>query len=464
MGVSSNTSSTRRAGGLAGKRVLVGLIVVSFAVFVVGSFVFAYLFLLSASMQIQQGGLPRIGVPGPVSGSPSSPAQGGGQKAASPTQEPAAKRRLNILLLGLDQRDDERGAPTRSDTMIVVSIDQVKKTAAMISLPRDMWVEIPGYANNRINVANFLGDANKLPGGGPGLAKKTVEYNFGLKIDYYARVNFRGFEKIVDTLGGITVNVERPIVDHEYPTEDYETMSIYIPAGIQQMNGKVALQYARSRHSENDFGRAKRQQRVLLAIRDKALALDVVPKLPSLMGTMKDMVDTDIPPQEVLRLAMLAKEIDVKSISSLVVDERLATPFKGEGGADLLMPKKAEIKAAIAALFLDPAVKSESAKIEVSNGSGKSGLATKIGEYLIAQGFDVTKVVTADRSDYRQTQIVMVSDKKATANALAETLRLGQQAITAAPATTAPTGSAAKTRDGEPDIRVILGQDFRLPE
>lgn len=230
------------------------------------------------------------------------------------------------------------------------------------------------------------------------------------------------------------------------------------------MNGKVALQYARSRHSENDFGRAKRQQRVLLAIRDKALALDVVPKLPSLMGTMKDMVDTDIPPQEVLRLAMLAKEIDVKSISSLVVDERLATPFKGEGGADLLMPKKAEIKAAIAALFLDPAVKSESAKIEVSNGSGKSGLATKIGEYLIAQGFDVTKVVTADRSDYRQTQIVMVSDKKATANALAETLRLGQQAITAAPATTAPTGSAAKTRDGEPDIRVILGQDFRLPE
>lgn len=464
MGVSSNTSSNRRSRGAVGKRLAIGLIVASFLVFVAGSFVFAYLFFFSASAQVSQGALPKIQIPSIPPSSPGDLTQTPAQKAASPTQEPAAKRRLNILLLGLDQRDDERGAPTRTDTMIVVSIDQERKTAAMISMPRDMWVEIPGYANNRINVANFLGDVNKLPGGGPGLAKMTVERNFGLKINYYARVNFRGFEKIVDTLGGITVNVDRAIVDHEYPTEDYEVMSIYIPAGVQHMNGRVALQYARSRHSENDFGRAKRQQRVLVAIRDKALALDVIPKLPSLMGTMKDMIETDIPPQEILRLAVLAKEIDTKNIHSLVIDEKLVTPFKGEGGADLLMPKRDEIKAAIAAIFMDPAVKAEAARIEVSNGGAKSGLATRAGEYLISEGFDIVKVSSADRNDYKNSQILVAGGKMATAKSLAETLKIGQQSIVTLPVANPSTGGASKSRSDEADIKIILGQDFKLPE
>ena len=150
--------------------------------------------------------------------------------------------------------------------------------------------------------------------------------------------NFRGFERIVDTLGGVTVDVENPIRDNEYPTEDYGTMSIYIPTGVQHMNGKVALQYARSRHSENDFGRAKRQQNLLVAIKDKALALDVIPKIPSLMGTMKDMIDTDIPPTDILRLAGLAKGINSTRVSSLVIDEKLAIPFRGEGGQTYWLP------------------------------------------------------------------------------------------------------------------------------
>ncbi|MGI5835214.1 MAG: LCP family protein [Chloroflexota bacterium] len=448
---------------MLGKRLIIGLIVASFLVFVAGSFVFAYLFLFSASAQVQQGSLPQIQIPSLPQDNPGAPTQTPTQQAASPTQEPEDGGRLNILLLGLDQRDDERGAPTRTDTMIVVSIDPKKKIAAMISLPRDMWVEIPGFANNRINVANFLGDLNKLPGGGPELAKKTVERNFGLKIDYYARVNFRGFEKIVDTLGGITVNVEKAIIDHEYPTEDYEVMSIYIPAGVQHMNGTVALQYARSRHSENDFGRAKRQQKVLLAIREKALALDVIPKIPSLMGTMKDMIDTDIPPQEMIRLGMMAKDIDADNVHSLVIDQKLVTPFKGEGGADLLMPKKEEIKAAISALFLDPKVKSEAATIEVANGSGQSGLATRTGEYLISQGFDVVDVSSADRNDYKTTQILVNTGKTATAKALAEILKLSQQSIVMSPAATPSTSAVRKSWSNEPDIKIILGQDFKLP-
>ncbi len=462
-----NPSSPSRSGGWStSKKLLAGLVGVSFLVFVAGSFVFAYFFLFTASAQVSQSGIPKISVSPLLPNIPGVPTQTAEQKGSSgPAEEPADKRRINILLLGVDQRDDERGVPTRSDSMIVVSIDQDKKTAAMISFPRDLWVEIPGFAPNRLNVPNFLGDANKVPGGGPALAMKTMEHNFGLKIDYYARVNFRGFEKIVDTLGGVTIDVERAIVDNEYPTEDYETMRIYIPAGVQHMNGKVALQYARSRHSESDFGRAKRQQMVLLAIREKALALDVIPRLPSLMGTLKDMVDTDIPPQEILRLAVLAKDIDSKGIGNLVIDDKLVTPFRGEGGADLLSPNTAEIKAAIAALLSDPALKAEAAKIEVANGSGTAGLATKTGEYLMSQGVEKVTVTSADRNDYKKTQIILNdSDKKTTAVFLADALGLGNQTIVPRGAAGASTSTTFGASTAVPDILVILGQDFNLPE
>ncbi len=463
MGVSANTSQGQQGEGKGSNKLVFALIAGSFLVFVLGSFVFAYLFLFSASAQVYPDILPKIGG---VSLAPNLSAPPDDRSAAVPP-DTVDKKRLNILLLGLDQRDDERGVPTRSDSMIVVSIDQANKRAAMISFPRDMWVQIPGYADNRINVANFLGDAYKYPGGGPALAKKTMEVNFGLKIDYYARINFRGFEKIVDTLGGVDVNVENAIRDDEYPTEDYETMRIYIPAGRQHMNGKVALQYARSRHSENDFGRAKRQQKLLLAIKDRALQLDVIPKLPSLMGTMKDMVETDIPASEILRLARLAKDVSGGNVSNLVIDEKLARPFVGDGGADLLAPNKPEIRKAIAAVLADPVVKSEAARIEVSNGTARSGLATKTGDYLLDEGFDVVKISTAERTDYKNTQILVMGDKKGTAALLAEALKVGQQAIVTAPrptpATSSTAASAAKADPG-PDIKIILGADYNLPQ
>jgi hypothetical protein len=285
-----------------------------------------------------------------------------------------------------------------------------------------------------------------------------VEANFGLKIDYYARINFRGFEKIVDTLGGIDVNVEKAIVDNEYPTEDYGTKRIYIPAGKQHMNGTVALEYARSRHSEDDFGRAHRQQVVLLAIKDRALQMDVIPKLPALVSTFKDMVETDMPPQEILRLAALAAQMRDTSVSTMVIDEKLAPPFVGEGGADLLMPNKPAIRKAIAALLADPVIKQEAATIEVSNGTVRTGLATKTGEYLLDQGFDVEKVSNADRADYKSTQILVATDKKGTARLLAQALKLPPGSIIQASRPTLATKSNAG-----PDIKVILGQDFNPP-
>ena len=442
------------------RKLTLGMIATSFLVFVAGSFVFAYLFMFPASVPVHSED--SDSPVGSVASQESDPGANPTAPEASVPAEIGDKRRTNILLMGLDQRDDERrdGVPARSDSMIVVSVDPSNGTVAMISLPRDMWVQIPGYADNRINVANFLGDAYSCPGGGPALAKRTVEANFGLRIDYYARVNFRGFEKIVDTLGGVDVDVEQAIVDNEYPTEDYGYMRVYIPAGKQHMNGTVALQYARSRHSENDFGRAHRQQVVLMAIKDRALQLDVIPKLPTLISALRDMVDTDMPPQEILRLATISRDVRDNGVRTLVIDDKLATPFVSEEGADLLMPNKPEIRKSIAALLADPVVQQEAAKIELVNGTTRSGLATRTGDYLLDRGFDVTKISSADRGDYKTTQLFVMDEKTGTAKLLSQVLNLSPQAMVLSPY---PTSVPLPETSSGPDIKVILGLDFNLP-
>jgi LCP family protein required for cell wall assembly len=162
------------------------------------------------------------------------------------------KERVNILVLGVDQRPGERG-PWRTDTMIVVSVDPVSKSAGMLSLPRDLWVEIPGYGQDRINTAYVVGDLNKFPGGGPALAKKTVQYNLGEPIHYYVRVNFLAFQKLIDLIGGVDIYVEQEINDPTYPDMNYGYDPLHIPAGWQHLDGALALKYARTRHASSDF-------------------------------------------------------------------------------------------------------------------------------------------------------------------------------------------------------------------
>jgi polyisoprenyl-teichoic acid--peptidoglycan teichoic acid transferase len=266
------------------------------------------------------------------------------------TTPPAAGERVNILLLGLDERPGQRGTPTRSDTIILVSIDTAAKRAAMISFPRDLYVEIPGFGHDRLGHANAFGDAQGYPGGGPALAMRTVEHNFGVEIDYYARIEFEGFKRMVDTLGGVTVHVESPIVDPGNPIDpNTGAQNVYIPAGTQHLDGDQALMYARSREGDDDFGRAERQQRLLLAIFDKAASFDSVVRLPSLVRTAWEMVDTDIPPHRLLSLANLARGMDRSDINTLVLaPPRYAVPFTSESGAYLLEPNHQEIREGVA--------------------------------------------------------------------------------------------------------------------
>jgi polyisoprenyl-teichoic acid--peptidoglycan teichoic acid transferase len=360
--------------------------------------------------------------------------------------------RINILLLGIDKRDDEPIAGTRSDTMILASIDPVSKSATLVSLPRDMWVNIPGCTysqgcsggQQRINVAHAVG--------GPELARQTVTADFGVPIQYYARVDFRGFEQLVDTVGGVVVDVDQPVKDDEYPTDDYGYQRIYFGPGPQLMDGRTALEYARSRHGTSDFARAGRQQKVIVNLRSRALQLNMLSRAPELVGIIQNSLSTDLSPVQMLSLGKLVSQIDRSKIFDLVIDSNYVTPFKGSDGADLLNPNIPLIRRAISDAQRTAAHPELQAKIEVLNGSGTVGLGQKAADYLTAQGFNVVRIAAAERSDYRSSLVQVLTEDKGTAQALATTLQVPTTAITAIP-----------TPNAAADIRIVLGQDFRVP-
>lgn len=233
--------------------------------------------------------------------------------------------RLNVLLLGVDKRDGE-DVP-RSDTLILVSIDPVSKRVGMLSIPRDLWVTIPGYGPNKINAAFPLGEQNKLPGGGAALVMQTVEHNFKLPVHHFATVDFRGFIKIIDAIGGITVEVPYALKDDEYPADEGPNYTrLYIPAGLQWMDGATALRYARSRHFDTDFGRQRRQQQVLQAIRDQGLKLNLLPRLPELITLLAGSVRTDLDPRQLPALARLGAQIERDQIKSYGITIDMTVP------------------------------------------------------------------------------------------------------------------------------------------
>ena len=364
------------------------------------------------------------------------------------------KDRINVLLMGVDQRDDERaaGIPTRSDTMIVVSIDPVQKTATMISFPRDLWVMIPGFGEERINVAYRTGELRKVDGGGPGLAARTLEQNFGLKTQYFATVDFHGFEDIVNTVGGVVVDVPRPIKDDTYPTDDFGVERIYFPVGPQLMNGATALKYARTRHADSDFGRMARQQQVLFAIRDRALRLNMLSRLPTLVDQGLRSIQTNLSTTELLSLGKLTTDIDTSALGTLQIDNQLVRPVVGYGGAALLMPKKDEIKRAIERAMADPRLIKEAAKIETATSGAPLQLLAETGDRLAGEGLQIIRIGAPPAGDVTTTQVIVYADKPRTVQVLLQSLGLTERAVVRATPT-----------DSDADIRVVLGRDFVLP-
>jgi LCP family protein required for cell wall assembly len=446
-----------------------------FVAFVAGGLYFGYVFYTTLRAAFGQSS---ITIP---SGGPSLPSlpnwpfvSSRGPEAPTPTPVPVKNgERINVLLLGVDQRPSEKG-PSRTDTIIVVTLDPQSKTAGMLSIPRDLWVKIPdlgakGITEDRINDAYFFGELYNYPGGGPALAMKTIQLNLGIPIHHYAVIDFKGFEKIIDTLGGVTINVETPIQDDQYPDDKFGYQSVYIPAGVQHMDGKTALIYARARHEGSDFDRAHRQQQLLLAIRDQALNLNLITKLVPLFNTLKDSVKTDISLGDLSTLAPIAVQIDTQNITNRVIDDSLTTPWVTPGGADVLLPKQAEIRNLVQEMFFTAPpsesssnppqsseqrerLQTEGARLELQNGTMTKGLAAQTQAYLESQGYQVVSIGDAQRSDYQETVLIYYSDKPYTQQQLINLFGILPANVRS---------GAAPRRDV--DIRLILGTNVELP-
>jgi len=262
--------------------------------------------------------------------------------------------RINLLLLGIDRRGGT-GWAYRTDTIMVATLDWGSRAAGILSIPRDLELEMPGHGQDRINTANVYGSRGDDPDGGPALLESTVEANFGVPIDGYLMVDFSAFERIVDTLGGIEVDVPRVLHDTRYPDpkpgDPHAYKTVHFEPGLQHMDGRRALVYARSRMSTSDFDRAKRQQLVLLAIRQRALSLDAIPRWPQLSATVIDSVRTDLTTGELFALAVLAARIDMSNLKQVVLEHPLVSSHRRADGAAVQLPNWDLIIPVLADLF-----------------------------------------------------------------------------------------------------------------
>lgn len=246
---------------------------------------------------------------------------------ATPSPPPPGEP-VNILLLGSDHRPGEDGA-ARTDAIIVARIDPQLQRVALLSLPRDLWAEIPGYGySTRINAAHVLGETYGGPGGGIALARETVGKLLGIPIHYTVYVDFEGFAGAIDALGGITVNVEKELYDPNYPTMDYGYTEVYFPPGPQRMDGATALIYSRIRHPDSDFARMRRQQVVLAAVMARLREQDTLQSIKSIEDVstaLRNFVKTDLPEERMIGLVWALRDFQPSRIERYVLDENMVT-------------------------------------------------------------------------------------------------------------------------------------------
>ncbi len=348
---------------------------------------------------------------------------------------------INILLLGLDAGIIEGStarAPSRTDTMMVLSFDPETMEGGVISIPRDTRVNIPGKGTNKINAAHVFG--------GPQLAMKTTEALLGIPLHYYVKVNLEGFEKIVDSLGGIEIEVEKDM-NYWDPTQD---LLIDLKAGKQTLSGSQALDYVRWREDgKGDVGRIPRQQKFLRILADKLLSMSTVWKLPELVGIFTKNVETDMDVLLVLQYAEKMRKMDlekleietlsgidryVNDVSYWLVDEegmqeqvdRILRRIKPEENRDI--------------------------RVQVLNGNGRSGDASELAAELRRYGFNVVAVGNADHFDYKENLLIPHSEESSVVRQVARVVGIycvGQDE------------DFAENRDERADVTIIVGKNYK---
>ena len=331
-----------------------------------------------------------------------------------PTPAPLPSGVIDIMLLGTDRRPQHEG--WRTDTMILVSIDPDDKIVSMVSIPRDLYVAVPGYGKTRLNLADNIGEAQYYPGGGPALLRATLEENLGMTFDHYIRIDFQGFVEVIDTLGGIDVDVQCPTelwVPNMKSPGEYLLLRT-VPAGMQHMDGELALIYSRCRGHTPVLDRDRRQREVLVAIRDRVVELGIpglLPRLFELLDSMQRNVQTDLEPAEILSLAQLITQIPPQSINQRTLDLSVAPEWTTPEGAWVMLPDRQSIKELMVGRLAPPtweetALATEGITIAVDNGTMIEGLASQVADRLMSRGYRVVEVGKDDRLDHTETTII----------------------------------------------------------
>jgi LCP family protein required for cell wall assembly len=315
---------------------------------------------------------------------------------------------INIMLLGSDESPDGRWA--RTDSIIVASINPQAPSVSMLSLPRDLHVRIPGYGRDRINTAYERGVADSFPnGGGPGFLALVLRKNFGIQINHFVRIDFDGFVKAVDTLGGVEVLAECELHDtFPDPTDPTRRRGIDLDVypGKVQLTGQQALWYSRSRWSTSDFDRARRQQKVLRAALRKAKDSNLLGNAVGLFADLRSNIDTDIGVTELPAFVSIAQNLDGLAIKSRVITFPVVKTLVRNDGAYVLEPQPGILSYVNEAL--SPPVTNRAqgrVEIEVINASSKPDMELIAAERLGWEGFSV---VLTDKLDERfpKTQVI----------------------------------------------------------
>ncbi len=461
----SRSTRPRRRGDRA-----TAVILSIFAVLAVGTAIIAFMLVKNVVASWIMPDVP--GAPVDINGDAANIGLPDSPQASQPLQSsggPAAKawdgsRRVTALLMGLDFRDWEANEPaSRTDSMMLVTYDPVTNTAGMLSIPRDMWVYIPGFDYGKINTAYYLGEINKLPGGGPALAVQTVEQFLGVPIDFYAQIDFNSFIKFIDEIGCIDLKVRVPITID--PLGQGNTVTLQ--PGTQPLCGAAALAYARQRHTDGgDFDRATRQQEVIMAVRNQIFNLNMLPglisKSPKIYSDIASGLRTNLTLSQVVQLALAAQKVPKENIKQAVIGTDDTQIAMSADGLSILIPNPDNIRLVrdsvfasggpIAPVVLAPTSEnqpaaaappdgvqftatpipvadlttlmvSEQARLMVQNGTQTAGLGERVGQYFQSIGMNVIGTGNADQL-YSQMTLVDYSGKPYTMKFLAEMMQI----------------------------------------
>jgi len=255
--------------------------------------------------------------------------------------------RFTMIMVGLDRRPGETGLGYRTDTMMLISIDPQANSIGVLSIPRDLYVQVPGYSQlQRVNSPMVFGETQST-GYGPTLMMQTVQLNLGIRVNDYLAVDFQAFIDLVDSIGGIEVQTDYVINDRQYPDMNFGYDPFFLPAGVHQLNGYDALRFARTRHGDSDIQRAERQQQVIFAIRDKILSLDMIPALitqaPFLWQSLEDNVSTGLSLEQIIQLGLFIKDIPRENIKTGVIDFSYLQSYTTQSGASVLIPNRTRL-------------------------------------------------------------------------------------------------------------------------